>query len=212
MAIRRPRLRDPEARRLLHVRIGRREPVLRPRPRGWDPLLLQCLPTPGPPAGPGKRQFQRHCLPLPRLELRARRSFRERAQCRCRPRVRQVGNLPFPGEGRHHARVHLRQSGSGSRVHGQLVSRCPRGTRRPCPANRRVAAPGMGGDSRALQLEGVGGELLRMLPLQPQPQDFLHRGGQTGDLRHPAPGALPEAHHRMPEPRCHDLSHRPRCQ
>ena len=46
----------------------------------------------------------------------------------------------------------------------------------------RSETAGMGGDPRELQLEGLGRELLRMLPLHPEPPDLRHRRDPAGNL------------------------------
>ena len=95
LALRRPRRRAAGARRLRALSVGGREPHPRPRQGRAAPRLLQRLPPPRHAALRGRARTlrRRDPVPVPRLDLRARRRAPRRAAHGRRALVRQ-GRAP----------------------------------------------------------------------------------------------------------------------
>ena len=111
------------------------------RRRGQAARLRQRLPAPRAPGGDEGRLPQAAAVPLPRLDVHARRQAAERAAHVARDGLRPRGLSLVPGRRRHLARFRVRQS----RRHGAAPARRPSGARaardRAQPRLRRLEVP-----------------------------------------------------------------------
>ena len=169
LAVRGARLAAGASRGLLRAGAARAEPVLREGSRGRRPRLLQRLPAPRSPARGGQRPQARAGMSLPRLDLRARRPAPRGSGRRQDAGVRRARDLPHPGAERDRRWVRVRQPRPERRTDGDVVPG-HRVRARRVSAGSRAAAGGVHarGDG-TLQLEGVGRELQRVLPLPAEP-------------------------------------------
>ncbi len=188
MAVRRPRVAAARARALHDGHRRRRAGPRAARRRGRAARISQRLPPPRvAPAERHRRVSEGDPLPLPRLDLPARRPAHRRARGPLDPRARQVGAGPVPGSRRGDERHAVREPRHGcgaARRAGGRPARAPRALR------LRATAPGAGeAQLAARQLEDRGGQLPRGLPRADRPPG-ADAAARLQELRRGAPRPL----------------------